>query len=370
MTAVPELAETLGERIRGHGTISFAEYMQAALYDPQRGYYMRTGVPLGDYFTSVSVHPALFGALLARHLDDVWHALGRPRPFHVVELGSGDGQLARQILEVAGHHPWSDVVAYVGIETSPTRRALARQAVPAARFHAALSDLRSVGEAAFVSNEFFDALPVRLVRRGGPSWIEERVGLDGDRFVLVDRPAEAGLRAYAARYADGLPDGGRLEVRVGVDAIYAAVARLAQRCVMASIDFGGTATEVHGARLSAGTLLAYRRHRASEEVLADPGRTDLAAHVDFSELADVGRAHGLTAARLGTQADFLTALGIGEYLVALQRRPELPPEAYAGAREAVFQLVSPSDLGRFRVLVQARGADLTGLRGIPATDAA
>ena len=158
-------------------------------------------------------------------------------------------------------------------------------------------------------------------------------------------------------------------MREGVADIYAHVRRIARRWIMTSIDYGGLAADVHGPRFRRGTLLAYRQHRASEDVLADPGSSDLTAHVNFSELIDAGTRAGATAAHLGTQGDFLTALGIGEHLPAVQRRPNLSVADYTREREAVFQLVSPTDLGRFRVLVQAHDAAIDRLRGLPAAAA-
>ncbi len=346
--------------------MSFGEFMRTALYDPSQGYYMRSGAPHADFFTSVTRHPSLFGALLARHLDDVWEALRRPSPFVVYELGAGDGRLAAQIAQAAPQHPWGAELRYFGIEISARGRRAASRRVPAARFRAALSELPRADAAAVLSNEFFDAQPASLGRRSGDGWVEERIGLRNDRLALADAPAGAELRAYAERYGQALPAGGRFEARDGVDEVYAHVSARAARCVMTTIDFGGWACEVHGPRLRAGTLLAYRRHQASEDLLADPGGRDLASHVNFSELVDVARRRGLATARMGSQADFLAALGVGEYLVDLQGKAGVSLRDYAEAREAVFQLVSPTDLGRFRVLVQARAADISRVRGLGA----
>ncbi len=344
--------------------MSFADFMRAALYDPEHGFYMQADPPYRDYFTSVSVHPGLFGAMLTRHLGDVWEALERPRPFRVVELGCGDGGLARQVLEAAAHHPWADHLTYAGVEISPARRARAASVAAAAGFVSDARELDAGDGVAILSNELFDALPVSLLRRAENGWVEECVQTTDEGFAFSDRPAAGAPRAYEERYGSEVPAGGRIESRTGVARIYEAMAGLGRRIVMTSIDFGGLAHEVHGERRRAGTLLAYRRHTASEDVLARPGGSDLAADVNFSELLDAGREVGFEAARLGTQADFLSALGIGEYLVHLQSRSGITPEAYARAREAVFQLTAPGELGRFRVLVQGRGADLSGIRGV------
>src|SRR5258708_36297428 len=94
------LTEILRERIRREGPISFADFMAAALYDPEHGYYgsgrARIG-RAGDFFTSVSVGP-LFGRLLARQFAEMWEALGRPAPFTVAEQGAHDGTLALDLL--------------------------------------------------------------------------------------------------------------------------------------------------------------------------------------------------------------------------------------------------------------------------------
>ena len=343
--------------------------MASALYDEQHGFYSRATSRAGDYFTSVTVHSRLFGNLLARHLDDVWTALGQPQPFRVVELGCGDGTLAGQIAAAASEHRWNEHLTYIGVERSAPARARARSQVPTAAFVLSLDDIDSGPSAAILSNELFDALPVRLLRRDGGDWVELRVAWRDSAMALEPFPADAAATAYARRYGTNIPDSGTIEVREGVDDIYAHVRRIARRWVMTSIDYGGLASEVHSPRFSQGTLLAYRRHRASEDVLADPGSADLTAHVNFSELIDAGTCTGATSAPLGTQGDFLTALGIGEHLPAVQRCPNLSVADYARERNAVFQLVSPTDLGRFRVLVQARDAVIDGLRGLPAAAA-
>jgi hypothetical protein len=93
------LAEILSARILAQGPITFADYMDACLYHPEFGYYTRAdGTPRRDYYTSVDVHP-MFGGLLARQLQEMWVAMGRPEPFYLVEAGAGTGTLARCILD-------------------------------------------------------------------------------------------------------------------------------------------------------------------------------------------------------------------------------------------------------------------------------
>ena len=89
-------------RIASNGPITFAEFMEVALYHPNGGYYAqdsRQDATHRDYYTSPSAHPA-FSALIAIQLEAMWKALDSPDPFHVVEMGAGGGLMARDICRV------------------------------------------------------------------------------------------------------------------------------------------------------------------------------------------------------------------------------------------------------------------------------
>ena len=78
--------------------MTFAQFMQACLYSPRGGFYSSRGNRISTHFgTSPTSHP-VFGALIARQLEQMWHLLGDPPVFHVIEVGSGDGVLAQSIV--------------------------------------------------------------------------------------------------------------------------------------------------------------------------------------------------------------------------------------------------------------------------------
>ena len=362
MTSANALSQRLQAHANRQGLLPFSVFMEHALYDKCDGFYTSGDAPYADYFTSVSVHPSLFGQLLATHLDDVWRVLGQPDPFRVVELGAADGRLADQIRQAAADYSWGKGLAYVGVERAPA----AQTADALDTLYASIVDVPAATATAIISNEFFDALPVRLARRATDGWVEECVAVESEGWVFADQPAPEEIRAYANRYASGTPMGGRIEVRQGIEQIFRHAARLASHVVMTTIDYGAVSALLHSERLAAGTLLAYRRHRASDDVLSNPGSADLTTHVNFTQLIDVGRSQGFGCYRMGQQADFLAALGIGDHLVRFQERPDVTLATYRAEREAVFQLVSPTDLGRFQVLTQGKGVDLSPIRGLDA----
>ena len=80
--------------IRNEGAITFARFMDIALYCPDDGYYRYSNPvgPKGDFYTAPGAHPA-FGALLAIQIYQMWSLMGKPDPFWIIEVGAGSGLL-------------------------------------------------------------------------------------------------------------------------------------------------------------------------------------------------------------------------------------------------------------------------------------
>ncbi len=385
------------QEIAANGPISFARFMELALYHPTLGYY--SGGPdgrepvgwAGDYFTSVDLSP-LWGHALARWLHAVWRALGEPARYEVIEPGAGRGLLAATVWEYAlSEAPqWASALRYTLLDRvsahSPLRHAreqalatrLAQIGVPAdgVRWGEALPTGEMVG--AVIANELADALPTHCVVKQGADLLELYVAID-ERGRLIEQAGSAStseLANYLDRYRvpwRTYPDGWRAEVCLAAEAWMAEVARSLARGAALIIDYGETAQRLYTRDRRHGTLLAYRQHQLVERPLAQPGRQDLTAHVNFSALIASGRASGLRLAEYTTQAELLTRLGIWEETVAIAARlyPYAESERHtsrgqldylrrASLRNAVRELLNPHGLGGFRALVMHKGAP--GLR--------
>ena len=98
--------DVIRSSIQKQGQITFAEFMEKALYWPGGGYYTKRS-PIGfsgDYYTSPSTHP-IFGALISVQLFQMWQLMGRPKPFTIVEVGSGNGLLMRDLTQYLQYLP-------------------------------------------------------------------------------------------------------------------------------------------------------------------------------------------------------------------------------------------------------------------------
>ena len=141
-----------------------------------------------------------------------------------------------------------------------------------------------------------------------------------------------------------------------------ALAARVGRGYMLTIDYGYEAERLYAPWRRMGTLMAFRDHSPQPDPLAQPGLTDLTAHVDLTSLAAAAADSGFASAPPVSQTEALIALGIGEQLDAARARAADNLAAYATSRAASETLLDPAGLGRVRVVVMGRGVELAGSR--------
>ena len=367
------LSEILAERIRTGGPITFAEFMRECLYHPAHGYYSRTNTRrFGDYYTSVDVHP-IFGRLLARQFAEMWELLGSPRPFVVAESGAGAGRLAAQILNFSARAlpEFYAALEYVAVERSNARRAehaarLATHAL-AGRFSSVAEIPRAISAGCIFSNELLDALPAHrvVVERGALR--EIYVGFEGAQFAeLIREPSMPALERYFHEQGITLEEGQQAEACFEACDWIECAGRALERGFVLTIDYGHEARALYGEHHNRGTLLAYRDHTVTENLLDALGEQDLTSHVNFTALDLWGGRAGLIRTGLVTQSQFLVALGRGNEFADLYEPGQTETEKLR-ARLLLKNLIHPEGLGeKFQVLIQHKGIAaprLTGLSG-------
>jgi SAM-dependent MidA family methyltransferase len=367
------LGAILAVRIRERGPMPFAEFMHECLYHAEHGYYSRVNSRgLADYYTSVDVHP-IFGRLLARQLAEMWERIGSPAPFLVVEAGAGVGRLAGHVLDfAAGALPdFYTSLQYVAVERSGARRAehagrLAAHAA-AGRVTSSAEIPSSIPAGCVFSNELLDALPTHRVILEKGVLRESFVGIDGDRFVEFLRdPSTPLLAQYFNEQGITLEEGQQAEVCFEACRWIENAGRAIGRGFVLTIDYGHEARALYDEGHNRGTLLAYRDHAVTENILDAPGEQDLTAHVNFEALDLWGRRAGLVRTGLVTQSQFLVALGRGNEFADLYDPGQTEVEKLR-ARLLLKNLIHPEGLGeKFQVLIQHKEMDspqLTGLSG-------
>ena len=352
METCPRMEHTpeaeIRRRIASNGPITFDEFMDVALYHPNGGYYAqdRQDSSFRDYYTSPSAHPA-FSALIAVQLDAMWKALGKPKSFHVVELGAGGGLMARDITEYARQHldTFATAIRYTSVDKASDE-----------------TPNRLVG--CVLSNELIDAFPVHRFEIMEGDLVELFVDVDADgRFHSVPaEPSTPQLAQRLDRLGLDLPDGTRGEINLRIGQWARQVAGIIERGFVLTIDYGYEANELYSPQRSRGTLQTYYKHTSGSSPYQWIGRQDITAHVDFTTVIEEGRIAGLKPLCLMTQAEYLNRLGLKVWADRLRDRGLSPRDVRANAM-AMRELVDPEGLGGFKVLIQEAGHlhDIDGL---------
>lgn len=371
---IPELEALIREEITTHGPMTFARFMELALYHPLWGYYTR---PLseddqprigwtGDFYTSSDVHPVL-GWALAKQLTEVDAALGHPTPFTVVEVGPGKGLLARDMLHscAATFPRLFERLHYVLIDRSPRHQAAQREI---------LAPWAECGRVAWcdsilgfepnslvgvvLSNELLDAFPAHRLSMMDGTLSEDYVDLLQGNLCSTPGPlSSSALAAYFDRLGITLPHGARTEVNLqALEWMHDVACRLKQGLVI-TIDYGHTALDLYDQERPQGTLRSYAKHRVAAAPFESIGRQDLTSHVDFTSVAQAGERAGLSHTGFTNQMSFLMSMGVESYCATL---PEDSPELLA-----IAHLMRPHGMGTtFKLLMQQKGLQQTAWQGL------
>jgi SAM-dependent MidA family methyltransferase len=356
--------ERIREEIGQTGTISFARFMELALYCPETGYYEKKKDIVGrqgDFITSVSVG-SLFGELLAFQFAQWLDELSRGRKkLNIIEAGAHDGKLAADILNwLQLHKPdLFSKIEYIILEPSPSRQQWQHEKLKPfsnVSWRSSLTDGQSPLEGILFSNELLDAFPVNRLGwdRINKRWYEWGVTLDGDKFCWSRISLDAShlpdaLLHLPSELLEVLPNNYTVETSPAAEAWWREAAGSLKHGKLLAIDYGFANDEMLSPARTKGTLRAYHRHHVTDDLLANPGEQDLTAHVDFSAIQKAGESAGLNTEAFCTQPQFLTRI--------LARAVTEKHWASMDAKQVrQFQtLTHPDHLGRaFRVLVQAR----------------
>jgi SAM-dependent MidA family methyltransferase len=361
-----ELVRRIRAEIEDHGPMTFARFMERALYEPGHGYYRRDDAAPGrggDFLTAPETHP-IFGAVIGRLMEQAWDAVGRPDPFTITEYGAGNGALTTGLLGGLRDlgSPLLHVVRYRPVEVEPARIDALRRSVTDAGLDAYLVVDRPPAASpeigAVVANEVVDALPVHRVV-GRPGGIAELlVGLASDGgFEHVEAPPTT--PALARRLRDEgvtLEDGQETEICLVLDGWLADAAAHLARGVLVLVDYGDEPPALHDpATRPTGTLRGFARHAVGGDPFRHVGRQDLTVTVDLQAVRDAAAHAGLQALGETTQAELVARLGTGELTQAVLRRPGADLGHALALRSALARLLDPRGMGGFRVLVFGRG---------------
>ncbi len=350
--------------------ITFADYMNLALYHPQEGYYACGRAQIGtqgDFFTASSLGSD-FGELLAEQFLEIWKVLGSPNSFDLVEVGAGSGFMAADIVKyLQNNHPdFYAVINYVIIEESKglieqQKKTLAITYKGNKIIWKSWKEIDNLSLTGCIfSNELIDAFPVHIVTVNSQELQEIYLTLSaGNVKEVVSSLSTSKIIDYFNLININLttndyPENYRTEVNLKALDWLETISSKLKRGYLLTIDYGYSASKYYHPQRYQGTLKCYYKHRHHNDPYVNIGRQDITSHVNFTALEKQGKLLELETLDFTQQGLFLMGLGLGD------RLSELSTGKYGFVdvikrRDTLHQLIDPMGLGGFGVLLQSRG---------------
>lgn len=313
----PAFLAAFHERAGHGGVLTFAEFMELALYHPTLGYYRqakpRVGYGTGTDFYTASTSGPIFGELIIEACRTLLHPAD-PADFDFVEIGAeADAGILRDVA-----HPFRS-----------------------ARTIRVSAPIELSGPCIVFSNELFDAQPFRRFIHTQHTWRELAVTLQGDQLVETTLAISAPLPLPL-----DMPEGYVIDAPLAASELLRRITEQPWQGLFMACDYGKSWQEL-STSLPAGTARAYFKHQQHNQLLARPGEQDLTCHVCWDWLVAVLAANNFRSPQLESQesffvhhaSDFIQATSTAEAARFSQRKLSL------------MQLLHPAHLGqKFQVL--------------------
>jgi SAM-dependent MidA family methyltransferase len=377
------LARLIQKEIQAqNGQISFAKYMEMALYAPGLGYYAAGKNKLGskgDFTTAPEISP-LFGATIVQTLLPVIeHLQNLNLPVQILEFGAGTGALAESILtELQSQDISVDSYSILDLSADLIERQQSRLAQPFPMVNW-INQLPKNFMGIILANEVLDAMPIELITYQDQQWVFKDVTLTkkstGDasedaisfRYCLGKEVPQAMLPECL--HQQSFENGYTTEINVNAKAWINSISEILDMGILLTIDYGFPEHEYYHRQRNQGTVMGHYAHHAIHDPFFYPGLCDLTAHVDWTNIANTGINAGLSLLGFTSQASYLLDAGIGSLLmekVDPSNSVEFMPHS-----NAIQKLLSEAEMGElFKVMCFGKGlhfeeGDLPGFRSRP-----
>ncbi len=349
-----KLKEIIKSAINEAGRITFAKFMELALYHPSYGYYTTGKSNIGkdgDFYTSPHVHRA-FGSVIGNFIIKSFQLIDEDK-LTIIELGAGKGFLALDILNhiKTQNKSYYERLNYYIVEKNNYSKNESEEKLgdhlDKVKWFSELTELENENiSGVVISNELFDALPFHRLKFTNGDLAEIYVTLeDGGLVEIIDKPSSNYIEEYSKNTGIESLEGQEFEINAGSERLLKQINETLQEGFILTIDYGYLAPELFNPNRMKGTYKCINKHQINEEPYTHIGEQDITAHVDFSNLINTGKKLGLNKVRYTTQGQFLVDWGILDFI----------NNGTEKEIQAIKNLFLPELMGdKFKVLIQEK----------------
>ncbi|HYK72386.1 MAG TPA: SAM-dependent methyltransferase [Pseudoneobacillus sp.] len=338
--------------------ISYAEFMELALYHPTMGYYMRDQEKIGksgDFITTSNISD-IFGSIFSKWFIKQVEKNGIMPA--VCEIGAGNGRFAKAFVDT-----WKTItdipLTYYIVETSPYHRSLQRNLLPIGQSVFQLENLSELQpfNGLIFSNELFDALPVHVIEMHNRNLYEVMIGRDGEQLIEKLIPlSNPDILSFLEEHDLSLKEMQRIEIPVQMERVLKEISNTMEKGLVVTIDYGYTKDEWEEPARQKGSLRGYYKHQMITDVLKHPGEMDITSHIHFDCLIEKGEELELHFLLKQRQDEFLVAAGI---LKELEEHYDPNPFSEKSKRNrAIRSLIMEGMSSFFHVIFQEKGINI------------
>ena len=345
------------------GMISFAHFMQLALYHPEWGYYCSPEFDLGkagDFTTAPEITP-LFAKCFA---TPVSHLFSQIKTSHILEIGAGTGRFASVLLPELEklESPCTHYFIYeISAPLRHKQQMLLQQICP--HFFSRVTWLEQLPEnfsGIVIANEVLDAIPTHCFYIDAHDIKERCVTWQNNQFTwLLHSPITKKLqeKVLSLQQTYHLPVHYASEINLQIPDFVQGITQALVKGAIFFIDYGYGQKEYYHPERQQGTLTCFHQHRAHADPFSHLGMQDITAHVDFTAVIESATTHcdllGYT-----SQAAFLLDCGLLE--LATDAEKNLNIREQMQLHQAIKLLTMPTEMGeRIKVMGIGKNVDVT-----------
>ncbi len=335
--------------------ITYQEYIDLALYDPQYGYYMKNKEKIGskgDFITSMN-YSDIMGKMMAKWFEKQIEKNSLPPVF--CEIGAGNGRFAKAFMEEWYSRPRAELTYFI-IEKSPYHLRLQKEQFVNdwnVKYAKNVEELEEFSGVIF-SNELFDAFPVHVIENKNGQLYEIMVSIENDRLVEKKVPlSNEAIIQFIREYDIDISNGQRMEISLDMEEMVSAISSILTQGFLVTIDYGYSHEEWQEPVRKDGSLRGYYKHKLVKDVLTHPGEMDITSHIHWDALEGTGEKYGLRKIKRWRQHEFLLSIGI---LEQLENHVDPNPFSEVNKRNrAIRSLIMPQGISdSFHVLLQQK----------------